>query len=142
MKNNTKLIWKGDFEFLTELNGHKFTLDTNEENGGHDQGPRPKGLLLSALAGCTGMDVVSILKKMQVKDFELELEVEADSNQEHPFVYTGAVLKYIFRGENLPLDKLKRAIDLSQTKYCGVSAMLTKAFPIVTQIIVNDEEIK
>lgn len=127
--------------FDAELNGHHFTIDAGRENGGEDNGPRPKGLLLSALAGCTGMDVVSILKKMKLENYSLQLDVAADSTSEHPKTYHTIYLSYIFSGSDLPEDKIRKAIDLSETRYCGVSAMLRKAAEIKTKIIINGKEI-
>ncbi len=127
--------------FDVQLNGHHFTIDADKSVGGKDQGPRPKGLMLSALAGCTGMDVVSILKKMKIDNYNLKLDVDADSTKEHPKVYSKIYLSYIFQGDDLPIDKLKRAVELSETRYCGVSAMLRKAAEIETKIIVNGKEI-
>ena len=137
----TRLEWKGGMTFDAELNGHHFYIDAAETAGGKNLGPRPKGLLLSGLAGCTGMDVVSILKKMKVEDFTFALEVSADSTEEHPKTYHTIYLNYIFAGSDLPADKIKRAVELSETKYCGVSAMLGKAAKIKSRIIANGKEI-
>ncbi|MDO9576272.1 MAG: OsmC family protein [Candidatus Cloacimonadales bacterium] len=127
--------------FDAELNGHHFVIDADEKTGGENLGPRPKGLLLSSLAGCTGMDVVSILKKMKIENCVFNLEVTADSTEEHPKTYHTIHLNYIFEGNDLPVDKLKRAVELSETRYCGVSAMLRKAAEIKTRIILNGKDI-
>lgn len=140
MKCVSKIKWLGEMAFDAELDHHHFTMDASLQVGGQNKGPRPKGLLLIGLAGCTGMDVVSILKKMKVENFEFEIDVEADSTEEHPKVYKTIILNYIFKGENLPISKVKRAVELSETKYCGASAMLGKAATIITKIIVNREE--
>ncbi len=140
MKCVTKIKWLGKMAFDAELDDHHFTLDANPQVGGQNKGPRPKGLLLSGLAGCTGMDVVSILKKMKIDNFEFEINVEADTTEEYPKVYKTIILNYIFKGENLPIAKVKRAVELSETRYCGASAMLGKAAKMVSKIIVNGEE--
>jgi putative redox protein len=114
--------------------GHEFTLDSSTDFGGSDSGPRPKGLLLSALMGCSGMDVVSILGKMRVTGFEFEMEASAGTTEEHPVVFSGIRLVYIFRGRDLPREKIERAVRLSQEKYCGVSEMLRKAAPLDWEI--------
>ncbi|HOE91081.1 MAG TPA: OsmC family protein [Candidatus Cloacimonadota bacterium] len=137
----TTLTWKERFTFLTELDNHEFVLDVSKEGGGDDRGPRPKGLLLSALGACTGMDVVSILEKMKFKDFKFQLKVSADTEDTHPMVFKKAVLSYIFEGESLKPDSIKKAVSLSKDKYCAVSAMLQKAFEIEVKIILNGEEI-
>ena len=127
--------------FDVELNDHHFMIDADSKVGGKNTGPRPKGLLLSSLAGCTGMDVVSILKKMKVENFNFELHSSADLTEEHPKVYHTIYLDYIFTGENLPVEKIKKAVSLSEERYCGVSAMLKQAAKINTRIIVNDKEV-
>jgi len=136
-----KTIWNGDMEFDSELNGHHIILDASPEVGGHDKGPRPKGLLLTALTGCTGMDVVSILKKMKVLDYKFRMEVDANQTTEHPKYYSKICLNYIFEGENLPIEKIKKAVKLSEDSYCGVSFMLAKASELETKIIINGEEL-
>lgn len=108
--------------FEAEVNGHKFILDADESVGGHDSGPRPKPLMMVALAGCTGMDVVSILKKMRVEYEGLDVKIEGELGEEHPKRYTSMKVIYEFRGKDLPLDKLQKAVDLSRERYCGVSA--------------------
>ncbi|MFA5577471.1 MAG: OsmC family protein [Tissierellaceae bacterium] len=124
------------FEF--NLDGHRLVLDANEDVGGSNLGPRPKPLLLAGLIGCTGMDVVSILKKMKVDLDDLNISVEADATTEHPKVYENIKLIYRFRGKDLPMDKLEKAVTLSQDRYCGVTAMLRKATDISHEIIVED----
>jgi putative redox protein len=136
-----KTIWNGDMEFDSELNGHHMTIDANAEVGGHDKGPRPKGLLLTALTGCTGMDVVSILKKMKVDNYEFWLEADADQTSEHPKHYSKIYLAYNFKGQDLPVAKIKKAVKLSEDSYCGVSFMLKKAADFETKIFINGEEI-
>lgn len=136
-----KTTWTSDMAFDTELNGHHMILDASSEVGGHDKGPRPKGLLLTALTGCTGMDVVSILKKMKVQDYKFWMEADADQTTEHPKHYSKIYLNYNFSGKDLPIEKIKKAVKLSEESYCGVSFMLAKASELETKIIVNGEEI-
>lgn len=140
MAHSTKLVFEEGMRFEAELDNHKFFIDTSKESGGTDKGPRPKALMLTALAGCTGMDVVSILKKMRVSDFKFNLEVKADLTEDHPVVYKSIDLYYSFEGENLPKDKILKAVDLSENRYCGVSAMISKAAPIKAHVIFNGEE--
>ena len=141
MKQTSTVNWLGEMAFDIELNDHHFIIDADSKVGGENKGPRPKGLLLSSLAGCTGMDVVSILKKMKVEDYELSLNVDGELTEEHPKIYHTINLNYIFTGKGLPAEKLKRAVELSETRYCGVTEMLRKAATINTKIIVNGEEI-
>ena len=120
-----------------ELDGHTFAIDAGEQFGGKNRGPRPKNLLLSALAGCTGMDVVSLLGKMKVPFDGFRLEVEGDVRDEHPKVYTDIAIRYIFTGSQLDRDKIDKAVTLSLDKYCGVTAMLGKTARISHEIILN-----
>lgn len=109
---------------------HWVTMDGPEEFGGSNAGIRPKELILISLAGCTGSDVASILSKKKVKLEGFEMNITADVADEHPQVYTKINLEYVFYGKNLPVKEIERAIELSQTKYCSVTAMLQKALPI------------
>lgn len=109
---------------------HWITMDGPEQFGGSDAGIRPKELILISLAGCTGSDVASILSKKRVKLDGFEMNITADVAEEHPQVFTKIHLEYVFYGKNLPVKELERAIELSQTKYCSVTAMLQKAMPI------------
>lgn len=108
---------------------HWVVMDTAKEIGGNDAGPRPMELMLMALAGCTGMDVISILEKMHVKYNDFRIEITANKSSEHPKVYTKIFIKYRIWGE-VPEDKLISAIELSQVKYCSASAMIKKAAEI------------
>lgn len=128
----------GNMAFEMDLDGHRFVTDTSVENGGNNLGPRPKQMLLAGLIGCTGIDVVSILNKMKVNLDGFNMQVEAESSEEHPKVYTSIHLTYIFKGKNLPKEKLERAVSLSQERYCGVSAMLKKAAPITYDIVIKE----
>jgi len=99
-----------------------------------DKGPRPKTLMLVALAGCTGMDVVSILKKMRVDLEGLRIWVEGELTKEHPKHYSSMKVIYEFKGKNLPMDKLEKAVKLSEETYCGVSAVYRKAMALSSEI--------
>jgi putative redox protein len=126
--------WTSDMTFDALVNGHHVFMDSEKEYGGTDRGPRPKFLLLAALSGCTGMDVVSILKKMQVKTAGFTITARAEVADDHPRVLTKIHLIYEFRGGNLPLEKLRKACELSQERYCPVSAMLRKACPVTYEV--------
>jgi putative redox protein len=123
--------------FDVELHGHKLKVDADPAFGGVDYGPRPKALMLSALAGCTGMDVVSILSKMKVPFESFSLEVDADQSDEHPKVYTRVQIRYIFTGTDLDRSKIDKAVNLSLDKYCGVANMLKHTAKIEYEIITN-----
>ncbi|HBH47550.1 MAG TPA: osmotically inducible protein C, partial [Bacteroidales bacterium] len=114
--------------------GHSLQADAKKEFGGEGKGPRPKPLMLFALAGCTGMDVVSILAKMRVEVELFDIDIEAEMTEEHPKVYSKMHIIYKFSGKDLPMDKLEKAINLSQERYCGVSAMYRKAMDLTHEI--------
>ena len=134
MKDTINVKWMGDMAFEAAIREHRVLMDANEESGGHNKGPRPKPMLMASLAGCTGMDVMSILKKMKVEVRDLNIRVEGTIAEEHPKIYTSIHLIYEFKGENMPMDRLLRAIELSQEKYCGVSLSLQKAMPVTWEI--------
>jgi putative redox protein len=110
--------------------GHWVMMDGPENFGGSDAAIRPKELLLLSLGGCTGSDVASILSKKRVKLNSFELNLTADTTEEHPQVFTKIHIEYVFTGNDLKETDLERAIELSLTKYCGVTAMLQKAVEI------------
>ncbi len=104
--------------------GHAVIMDSDPKVGGTDSAAKPMELLLVSLAGCTAMDVIYILHKMRIKIEGYELEVDAERGNTHPKVYKKVHVKYIFHGENIPAEKVKEAIELSQHKYCAVSATM------------------
>ncbi len=121
--------WKGNMAFDSQIDTHTLRIDAPKEIG-RDSGPSPKKLLLSSLAGCTGMDVVSLLQKMRINFTDFEILIDADLTTEHPKVYSEIRMVYKIFGSDLNKEKIQKAVDLSQEKYCGVSAMLKKNSPI------------
>lgn len=119
--------------------GHAVLLDAAPEVGGTDTALRPMEFLLISLGGCTGMDVVSILRKMRVEWERFEILLEAERAPEHPKVFTKIRLTYRIWGDDIPEDKLKKAIDLSQERYCSVTAMLSKTAEISYEYRINPE---
>lgn len=117
--------WTGDDAFDSVIEGHTIHIDARMERE-DSVAPSPKRLLLSGLAGCSGADVVSLLRKMRVPFTGLEIDVEADLTEEHPKVYHQIRMVYKVYGERLAKDKVEKAVRLSQDRYCGVSAMLAK----------------
>ena len=109
---------------------HWVTMDGPESFGGSDSGTRPKELILLALAGCTGSDIVVILQKKKVQLDNFEINITADVADEHPQVYTKIHLEFVFYSKNLQEKDIERAIELSQTKYCSVTHMLNKSVEI------------
>lgn len=133
--------YSGMLFYSKTISGHDLIIDADSTVGGKDAGLRPKELMLYSLMGCTGIDVVSLLKKMQVIDKmeSFRMEIEYETSEEHPIVYTKINLKYIFKfnGEP-PKEKVEKSVKLSQEKYCGVSAMMKKAVPEFTWEIVYE----
>lgn len=133
-KHIVKTEWKGDIAFEADINGHKVMMDAPIEAGGTNLGPSPKKLMLAALSGCTGMDVVSILKKMRVEVEKCSVEVQGDVTDENPKQYFKMHVIYEFTGKNLPLEKLEKAVGMSEETYCGVGALYRKAIEVTSEI--------
>lgn len=132
--------WAGAMAFTGRTEeGHGILMDASPAVGGEGKGPRPTELLLVALGGCTGMDVVSILKKMEQPLAALTMSLEADRAADDPKVFTAIRLVYRFRGEGLNPERLRRAIDLSLDKYCTVGNVLNKTATITYKVEVNGE---
>ena len=120
----TTISWTGNMAFSsTTPSGHSLTMDASGEIGGENKGPRPTELLLNAVAGCTGIDIISILTKMRLSPTAFHMDVEGTRAEEHPKKFTTVHIHYSFEGV-LPEDKVVRAIELSKDKYCSVSHSL------------------
>ncbi|ORC37914.1 osmotically inducible protein C [Marispirochaeta aestuarii] len=128
MKQTISCEWKGEMAFESRLGNHTVRMDADAESGGSDSGVRPKPLLLTALAGCSGMDVAAMLSKMRQPLSFFNMQVDAETSEEHPKTYTRIELVYQFKkSDGLDESKVEKAVKLSQEKYCGVSAMLKEA---------------
>ncbi len=133
-----KIDWLENMAFRGDVNGHEIILDASPEGGGQDRGPRPKPLAMVALAGCTAMDVISILKKMRVEPESFSVKVTGQLTEEHPKHFTGMHVVYEFSGKDLPKDKLEKAVSLSEERYCGVSATYRKGIPVTSEIVITE----
>ena len=122
--------WVDALAFDASSDGHTVRMDTTLEGGSMDSGMSPKKMVLAGLCGCSGMDVVDILKKMKVDFKKVEVSAQAEQTDEHPktFKYINLVYRADIAAEDL--HQLQRAVSLSMDKYCGVSAMLAKHCPI------------
>ncbi|MBW6497221.1 MAG: OsmC family protein [Bacteroidales bacterium] len=138
MKRSVELNWLEDLVFEVDNEGHKIMIDADMENSGKPRGMRPKPLMMVSLAGCTAIDVVDILKKMRVNIKGLSIKVDGNIRDELPKDFLSMHVIYVFKGKNLPLDKLERAVQLSKDKYCGVSATLAKAIDLTYEIQIID----
>lgn len=128
---DVKVNWKNRLSFVgTAESGFSVNLGTDPGVGGNNDGLRPMELMALSLAGCTAMDVISILQKKRVEVADFEVRVHVDRAGEHPKVFTRAVVEYLVTGHNVDEAAVLRAIELSATKYCPAQAMLAKAFPI------------
>lgn len=134
MKHTLDTKWKGNMQFEANLDDHLLIMDALPESGGENTGARPKKLMLASLAGCTGMDVISMLKKMRIEPKTFNINIEAEVTEEHPKQYISMHLIYEFTGEGLDEDKIRKAVELSQDRYCGVSAVYRKTMPITYEI--------
>ncbi len=103
--------------------GLSFRIDASPEDGGEGNGFRPKALMLSSLAGCSGLDIAMLIRKMKLKVRDFKIETIAHLTEEHPKYYHAVVVEYHFYGKDLAEAKLQRAVDLSVEKYCGVMEM-------------------
>lgn len=120
-------------QFVAETgSAHSFTIDSEPEVGGHDTGPRPFELMAASVAGCTAMDVISILRKMQQKVTGLKVHVNGEQAAEHPKRLLSIHIEYTIVGYNLSEDRVARAIELSETKYCPAMASLRPGAPITS----------
>lgn len=131
-----RLRWQGELKFEVETeSGVRFGIDTRSEPGGY--GPTPTQLLLSAVGGCTGMDVAAILAKQRVQVDRLEVEVRGFDREEHPKIFERLEVVYRVWGPAVPEEKLLRAIELSETKYCRVINQVRGTAEVVTRHEIN-----
>lgn len=135
---DAKVSWKNGMSFEGVADsGFSINLGTSSDYGGDDDGFRPLELMLISLAGCTGMDVISILQKKRQEVTSFEIKVHAERSTEHPRVFTDVHVEYILSGNNLDAAAVERAVELSSTKYCPAQAMLKHAIPISNTITIR-----
>ncbi len=135
MINTVKTTWKSNMQFeSTNPSGLNLMIDVGVEDGGEGMGYRPKALMLSSLAGCTGLDVVSLLKKMRVEVDAFTIDVEANLTEEHPKFYDKVEVTYNFYGSDFQKDKIEKAVNLSVDRYCGVMEMFRQFSEVTTAI--------
>ncbi len=130
-----KLEWKKNMNFIAHTpSAHEVHIDSSKESGGDDTAARPMEMLLISLGGCTAMDVISILKKMRALPDDFHVEIDYERAPIHPKIYTRIHLRYIFTNAPSP-EKAQKAVELSQNKYCSVSAMLKKASNLTYELV-------
>ena len=129
--------WMGKMQFNALVNGHTVIMDAPERVGGEDNGSIPKPFVLTALSGCTGMDIVSILRKANKEVTDFSIKVTGELSKQVPIEYVAMHVVYEFLGEASRREDALEAVNLSQEKYCGVSHMLKKALPITWEVNYN-----
>jgi putative redox protein len=127
----------GKMQFNALVNGHTVIMDAPERVGGEDNGPIPKPFVLTALSGCTGMDVVSLLRKQGVEVNDFNITVTGEISKPHPIVYTSIHLVYEFKGDEADKEAALQAVTDSQEKFCGVSNMLKRIIPVTWDVTYN-----
>jgi len=138
MKHKIEMKWLRNLAFESNMDGHSLITDATIEVGGDGKGVSPKKLMLTALAGCTGIDMSLILKKMRVTVDDIKVSVEGELTEEKPSYYKNMHIIYEFFGNNLPHQKIKRAVKLSEEEYCGVSALYKQVIPVTSEIIYHE----
>lgn len=134
MKHEIKIQWLGNMLFNADTLGGSIKIDAAEDVGGQGLGVRPKALMLSSLAGCSGMDIVSLLKKMRAEVDNIEINVTGELTEEHPKIYNKVHVEYLFYGTDFQKDKIEKAVALSADKYCGVMEMFRQFAEISSEI--------
>jgi putative redox protein len=138
MAHEIETQWMGKMQFNALVNGHTIVMDAPERVGGEDNGPIPKPFVLTALSGCTGMDVVALLRKVNKEIDSFEIKVTGDLTKIAPIEYTAVHLVYTFKGDLSHQAAALKAVTDSQEKFCGVSSMLKRIIPVTWDIVYND----
>ncbi|TLP73032.1 OsmC family protein [Maribacter sp. ACAM166] len=138
--NHITTKWLGNMAFESNNpSGHSLKIDVAKEDGGDGSGYRPKALMLSGLAGCSGLDVAAMFKKMKLEVSNFHIETIANLTDEHPKYYDKVTIEYHFHGTDLNEKKLQRAVDLSVDKYCGVLEMFRKFAELDIKTVFHNE---
>ncbi|MBS1599399.1 MAG: OsmC family protein [Bacteroidetes bacterium] len=141
MKHEVETMWMGKMQFNALVNGHTLIMDAPERVGGEDHGPIPKPFVLTALSGCTGMDVIALLRKQGKELVDLNLKVSGEISKQPPIEYVSVHIIYELKGNAEDERAAFDAVMTSQEKICGVSHMLKKIIPVTWQIVYNGKEI-
>lgn len=137
MAHEIDVQWMGKMQFNALVNGHTIVMDAPEKVGGEDNGPIPKPFVLTALAGCTGMDIAAILRKADKNPDDFDIKVIGEISKRAPIEYIAVHVIYEFKGKPENLESALNAVNDSQEKYCGVSSMLKKALPVTWEVHYN-----
>ncbi|MFY0603929.1 MAG: OsmC family protein [Flavobacteriaceae bacterium] len=138
--NTVTTVWKENMLFESDNpSGHSVLIDTSPDHGGENKGLGPKAMMLSSLAGCSGLDVVSLLKKMRAEVSDFKMVVTGELTEEHPKYYHKVDVAYHFYGSDLKEDKINKAVDLSIERYCGVMEMFRQFAEVKTEVYLHEE---
>lgn len=137
MTHEIETQWMGKMQFNALVNGHTIVMDATEKAGGEDNGPIPKPFILTALAGCTGMDIAALLKKANKAVDDFSMKVTGELSKGVPMQYIAIHIQYNFKGSEENKQAALNAVNDSQEKYCGVSSMLKKALPVTWEVSYN-----
>ena len=137
-KHQIDTQWMGKMQFNALIDGHTIVMDAPEKSGGEENGPIPKPFVLAALSGCTGMDIIALLRKSNQPIGDLSMKVTGELSRQAPIQYVSIHVQYIFKADPAVKVAVLNAVNDSQEKYCGVSSMLKKALPVTWEIIFND----
>lgn len=137
--NIVSTTWKENMQFESDNPSDiSLSMDAGEESGGEGKGYRPKALMLSSLAGCSGLDVVSLLKKMHAEVAEFRIDITAELTEDHPKFYNKVKVDYHFSDTELQPKKIQKAVNLSVTKYCGVMEMFRQFAEVEIEIFLHE----
>lgn len=137
--NTITTVWKENMVFESDNpSGENLFMDAPDE-GIENKGLRPKALMLSSLAGCSGLDVVSLLKKMRAEVNDFKMVVHGELTEEHPRYYHKVVIEYHFYGSDLQEDKINKAVKLSVDQYCGVMEMFRQFAKVTTEVYLHKQ---
>ena len=137
--NTVTTVWKENMVFESDNpSGETLFMDAPDE-GIENKGLRPKALMLSSLAGCSGLDVVSLLKKMRAEVNDFKMVVHGELTEEHPRYYHKVVIEYHFYGSDLQEDKINKAVKLSVDQYCGVMEMFRQFAKVTTEVYLHEQ---
>ena len=137
--NTVTTVWKENMVFESDNpSGETLFMDAPDE-GIENKGLRPKALMLSSLAGCSGLDVVSLLKKMRAEVNDFKMVVHGELTEEHPRYYHKVVIEYHFYGSDLQEDKINKAVKLSVDQYCGVMEMFRQFAKVTTEVYLHKQ---
>lgn len=141
MTHEVEAVWMGKMQFNALVGGHTVVMDAPERAGGEDLGPIPKPFVLSALAGCTGMDVVALLRRAGIEMERFDVAVSGEISKAPPIAYTNIHVTYHIHGDAAHEEETLKAVQRSQNEICGVSFMLKKVVPVTWEVRYNEKEI-